>query len=63
MKRAIWIILAFILSTIVALLGTMIASYLQECFKLADAGCFIFVAAVFVICLALMLFVTQRSYG
>lgn len=57
-----WIVLDFMLATLIAVLGNIVASYLQERFTLTDPARFIFVALVFVVCLGVLLYVTvERS--
>lgn len=60
MKHIGWVVADLILATIVAILGNIVAAYLQERFDLTDPVRFAFVAVVFVVCLALLLLVTLR---
>jgi predicted PurR-regulated permease PerM len=63
MKRMGWIVLDFVLAAIVAVLGNIVASYLQERFSLTDPVRFTFVAILFVVCLGLLLLATlKRSH-
>lgn len=63
MKRMGWIALDFVLAAIVAVLGNIVASYLQERFSLTDPVRFTFVAILFVVCLGLLLLATlKRSH-
>ena len=61
MKRTHWIFLDLALATIVAILGNIVASFLQERFDLTDPIRFVLVAILFVLCLVLLLFVTLRK--
>jgi len=63
MKRMGWIALDFVLAAIVAVLGNIVASYLQERLSLTDPVRFTFVAILFVVCLGLLLLATlKRSH-
>lgn len=63
MRREIWITLDFALATVVAILGNIVASYLQEHFDLMAPFRFVFVAILFIICLGILLFITLRRPG
>lgn len=60
MKHTVWIVLDIVLAAFVALLGNIIASYLQERFDLTDPVRFVFVAVLFAACLVLLLLVTLK---
>ncbi|MBN1488079.1 MAG: hypothetical protein JW981_10585 [Anaerolineae bacterium] len=62
MKRVGLVILDFILATIAALLGNIVASYYQERFDLTDPTRFFFVAVLFVLCLVASLVVTLKQH-
>lgn len=65
MKRTVlfWLMLDFILAAIVAILGNVVASLLQEQFGLTEPGRAAFVFALFAAALNLSLFVTLKRYG
>jgi predicted PurR-regulated permease PerM len=63
MKRLIWIVLDFVLAMVVAVLGNIVASYLQEQLSLTDPVRFTFVVILFVVCLGVLLFVTLKRAG
>ena len=60
MRNARWIVFDFFLATIVAVLGNIVASYLQERFSLTHPVRFLFVAVLFAVCLILLLLATLR---
>ena len=60
MKSTVWILLDLVLATILAVLGNVVASYIQEKFSLTDPARIGFVIAVFVICFGLLLWITLK---
>lgn len=60
MSRTIWILLDITLATVIAILGNIVASYLQDHFGLAQPLRFVIVVLVFVFCLGLLLVVTMK---
>ena len=58
MRKTGWIILDFVLATMVAILSNIVTAYLQEQFGLTGPTRFIIVAVIFVVCLGLLLFAT-----
>ena len=60
MSRTVWILIDVVLAALVGVLGNIVASYLQETLNLTDSGRFVIVAVLFVVVLALLLFVTLK---
>ena len=58
-----WIALDLVLAIVVAILGNIVASYLQERFIITNHVRFLSVAVLFAICLAASLFVTLKRYS
>ncbi len=63
MKRRTWILLDFLLATLVAILGNIVAAYYQEQLRLTDPARFGFLLALFIISLSLLLWVTLKRIG
>jgi len=63
MKRTALIALDFLLATLAAILGNIVAAYYQEQLRLTDPARFGVVAILFALCLVLLLWVTIKRDG
>jgi predicted PurR-regulated permease PerM len=61
MGRSLWIVLDFALAALVAILGNIVAAYLQETLRLTDPARFTVVGIVFIVVPGLLLFVTLKQ--
>ena len=63
MKTKTWIVLDFLLATLVAILGNIVATYLQDQLRLTEPTRFGLVGGLFVISLGLLLWLTLKREG
>lgn len=60
MARKIWVLLDFVLAAVFAIIGNIVASYLQDTLQLAAPARFGFVAVLFAVCFVLLLMITLK---